>query len=148
MSASWWQLFSKPAALSLYLIGPGLTAPCMSACRLWLNISLARSRLPMGLAQRMAADPSFLFKLGVECSLDAAIILAVNLTTRRDKFLSQLEFVGCQVGHAPFCLCCCMHGLNSALLISTLAAGMCFLSLDRQVCKALLAANALRFPCC
>ena len=45
----------------------------------------------------MEADPSFLYKLCVECGLDAAIILSVNLATRKDKFLLQLEFVGCQV---------------------------------------------------
>ena len=44
----------------------------------------------------MEADPSFAYKLCVECGLDAAIILSVNLATRKDKFLSQLEFVGCQ----------------------------------------------------
>ena len=45
----------------------------------------------------MEADPSFIYKLCVECGLDAAIILSVNLATRKDRFLSQLEFVGCQV---------------------------------------------------
>ena len=62
-----------------------------------LTHAVLSSRLAAGLAQRMEADLSFLYKLCVECGLDAAIILSVNLATRKDNFLSQLEFVGCQV---------------------------------------------------
>lgn len=42
---------------------------------------------------RTAADPSFFFKLAVECGLDATIIVVVNLLARKERFISELEFV-------------------------------------------------------
>ena len=51
----------------------------------------------MGLQLRQAADPSFSFKLAVECGLDACIIIVVNLLARRERFTTELDFVLCQV---------------------------------------------------
>ena len=45
----------------------------------------------------MAADPAFGFKLGCECCLDLAIIMAVNLASRRGRFLRELDYVLSQV---------------------------------------------------
>ena len=45
----------------------------------------------------MEADPAFGFKLGCECCLDLALIMAVNLARRRDRFLKELDFVLSQV---------------------------------------------------
>jgi hypothetical protein len=45
---------------------------------------------------RIAADKDFLYKLSVECGLDAIIIASVNYAARGDNFLNELEFVLCQ----------------------------------------------------
>ena len=53
-------------------------------------------RLLTGIAARSAADPDFLYKVFVECGIDAVIIVGVNYGAR-DNFFDELEFVGCQV---------------------------------------------------
>ena len=45
----------------------------------------------------MEADAAFGFKLGCECCLDLAIIMAVNLASRRGRFLKELDYVLSQV---------------------------------------------------
>jgi hypothetical protein len=51
----------------------------------------------MGIMSRAAADPDFLYKIAVECGIDALIILSVNYVARGDSFWDELEFVFCQV---------------------------------------------------
>ena len=51
----------------------------------------------MGVRARLAADPDFIYKLAVECLLDAAIIMIVNWAARGKRFVSEFEFVLCQV---------------------------------------------------
>ena len=60
-------------------------------------ISSAACRVAGGVQARVAADPAFGFKLGCECCLDLAIIMAVNLAHRRDRFLKDIDYVLSQV---------------------------------------------------
>ena len=62
---------------------------------------------------RQAADPSFSFKLAVECGLDACIIIVVNLLARGERFAPELDFVLCQVRLQS--LCRRLHHLYSIL---------------------------------
>lgn len=63
----------------------------------WWENNNPLSRIVTGMKMRAAADPEFVFKICVECGLDAMIIITVNLLTRRDKFSSELEFVFSQI---------------------------------------------------
>jgi hypothetical protein len=65
----------------------------------------------------MAADPDFLFKLCVECSIDAVIILGVNYAARGENFFSELEFAFCQVRFD--CKHCHQHCHEHALSAGT-----------------------------
>ena len=60
-------------------------------------ISSAACRVAGGVQARMAADPAFGFKLGCECCLNLAIIMAVSLARQRDRFLKDLDYVLSQV---------------------------------------------------
>ncbi|KAL4528661.1 hypothetical protein Ndes2526B_g07228 [Nannochloris sp. 'desiccata'] len=55
------------------------------------------SLLLRGLRGRLAADPFFTQKLLVECGLDAAIIVSVNIAARQERFLPEIEFTFCQL---------------------------------------------------
>ncbi|KAK9807036.1 hypothetical protein WJX72_011423 [[Myrmecia] bisecta] len=70
------------------------------------------SRLASGVKGRLEADPEFAFKLLVECGLDAAIIISVNLGARGERFFKECEFVLCQL---------CVSLLNDFALVYLLA---------------------------
>jgi hypothetical protein len=53
--------------------------------------------LSLGVAERLSADPFFLHKLGVECGLDAAIIVGINLAARRERFAAELDLTLCHL---------------------------------------------------
>ncbi len=55
------------------------------------------SILLRGLRGRLAADPFFTQKLLVECGLDAAIIVGVNMAARQERFFPEIEFTFCQL---------------------------------------------------
>jgi hypothetical protein len=57
-------------------------------------------RLWTGILARAAADPDFMYKVSVECGVDAIIIASVNYGARGDSFFDELEFVLCQVRFA------------------------------------------------
>ena len=57
----------------------------------------AACRVLGGVQARTETDPAFGFKLGCECCLDLAIIMAVNIARRRDRFLKELDHVLSQV---------------------------------------------------
>ena len=50
-----------------------------------------------GVRGRLAADPNFALKLGIECGLDACIIVGVNRAARGDRFLQEIDFTLCQL---------------------------------------------------
>jgi len=58
------------------------------------------SFLLRGLRGKLAADPYFTQKLLVECGLDAAIIVGVNVAARQERFLAEIEFTCCQLAVA------------------------------------------------
>jgi Protein RETICULATA-related len=61
------------------------------------SLSNPLSFLLRGLRGRLAADPFFTQKLLVECGLDAAIIVGVNLAARQERFFPEIEFTFCQL---------------------------------------------------
>ncbi|CAK0783482.1 hypothetical protein CVIRNUC_006681 [Coccomyxa viridis] len=65
-----------------------------------------------GVQARVTADPAFAFKLGCECCLDLAIIMAVNLAHRRDRILKDIDYVLSQ---------CCTSLLCDLALVYLLA---------------------------
>lgn len=55
-----------------------------------------------GVRGRLEADPYFAHKLLIECGLDAAIIVSVNVMARKERFLKELEFTLCQLAISLF----------------------------------------------
>mmetsp|Transcript_70899 Transcript_70899/g.224463 ORF Transcript_70899/g.224463 Transcript_70899/m.224463 type:complete len:353 (+) Transcript_70899:316-1374(+) len=59
--------------------------------------------IALGYAQRMQADPNFLFKICCECMNDAAIIIVTNWAVRKERFFKEIEFVFCHLSTSLLC---------------------------------------------
>ncbi len=74
-----------------------------------------------GLRGKLAADPFFTQKLLVECGLDAAIIIGVNIAARRERFLPEIEFTFCQLAVSLLSDFALVYLLAPSIYRSTLA---------------------------
>ena len=76
-----------------------------------------------GIRGRLAADPFFVQKLLVECGLDATIIIGVNISARKDRFLPEIEFTACQLAVSLLSDFALVYLLAPSTLRSAAAAG-------------------------